>query len=68
MRSLLPPRLPNHATMAPAMKAMKAIKKNGNFKLAGTLNLKLKKKPATPAKKGIHPLTKDRPKLWLEET
>ena len=35
------------------------IKKNGNFKLAGMLNLKLKKKPATPAKKGIHPLTKE---------
>merc|ERR1712110_1079284 len=28
------------------------IKKNGSFKLAGMLNLKLKKKPATPAKKG----------------
>jgi nucleoid DNA-binding protein len=26
------------------------IKKIGNFKLAGSLNLKLKKKPATPAK------------------
>merc|ERR1712137_585308 len=81
-----------NATMAPAMKAMKAkamksgvltqsqviasvaetnglknkqvkgvvdalfsvacgeIKKNGNFKLAGMLNLKLKKKAATPAK------------------
>merc|ERR1711862_836604 len=35
------------------------IKKNGNFKLAGMLNLKLKKKPATPAKKGINPLTKE---------
>ena len=45
--------------MEPAMKAMKAIKKNGNFKLAGTLNLKLKKKLATPAKKGIYPFTKE---------
>merc|ERR1712078_550182 len=35
------------------------IKKNGNFKLAGMLNLKLKKKPATPAKKGINPFTKE---------
>merc|ERR1712071_504059 len=35
------------------------IKKNGNFKLAGFLNLKLKKKPATPAKKGINPFTKE---------
>merc|ERR1712070_1349617 len=35
------------------------IKKNGSFKLAGMLNLKLKKKPATPAKKGITPFTKD---------
>ena len=35
------------------------LKKNGNFKLAGMLNLKLKKKPATPAKKGINPFTKE---------
>jgi nucleoid DNA-binding protein len=35
------------------------IKKNGNFKLAGMLNLKLKKKPATPAKKGVNPFTKE---------
>merc|ERR1712149_113826 len=35
------------------------IKKHGNFKLAGMLNLKLKKKPATPAKKGINPFTKE---------
>merc|ERR1712226_1671918 len=35
------------------------IKKNGNFKLAGMLNLKLKKKSATPAKKGINPFTKE---------
>merc|ERR1712146_617232 len=27
------------------------LKKNGSFKLAGALNLKLKKKPATPAKR-----------------
>jgi len=35
------------------------IKKHGNFKLAGMLNLKLKKKPASPAKKGINPFTKE---------
>merc|ERR1712211_224383 len=29
------------------------LKKNGSFKLAGALNLKLKKKPATPARKGV---------------
>merc|ERR1712048_1488067 len=39
--------------------ATSEIKKNGNFKLAGMLNLKLKKKPATPAKKGINPFTKE---------
>ena len=31
------------------------IKRNGNFKLAGSLHLKLKTKLATPAKKGINP-------------
>merc|ERR1719375_297089 len=35
------------------------LKKNGSFKVAGMLNLKLKKKPATPAKKGINPFTKE---------
>jgi len=35
------------------------IKKNGNFKLAGMLNMKLKKKPASPAKKGLNPFTKE---------
>jgi nucleoid DNA-binding protein len=39
--------------------AASEIKKNGNFKLGGMLNLKLKKKPATPAKKGINPFTKE---------
>merc|ERR1712227_465923 len=39
--------------------ATSEIKKNGNFKLAGMLNLKLKKKAATPAKKGINPFTKE---------
>merc|ERR1712028_92465 len=35
------------------------IKKNGQFKLGGMLNLKLKKKAATAAKKGINPFTKE---------
>merc|ERR1712059_234077 len=35
------------------------LKKNGSFKLAGMLNLKLKKKPATPARKGVNPFTKE---------
>ena len=37
--------------------ATNEIKKNGNFKLAGML--KLKKKAATQAKKGINPFTKE---------
>merc|ERR1712025_972062 len=35
------------------------IKKNGSFKLAGMLNLKLKVKPAAPARKGVNPFTKE---------
>merc|ERR1712176_1470698 len=35
------------------------LKKSGSFKLAGVLNLKLKKKPATPARKGVNPFTKE---------
>merc|ERR1711903_293231 len=35
------------------------IKKNGSFKVAGMLNLKLKRKPATPARKGVNPFTKE---------
>merc|ERR1712187_22407 len=35
------------------------LKKVGSFKLAGALNLKLKQKPATPARKGINPFTKE---------
>merc|ERR1712203_9845 len=33
------------------------LKKNGAFKLGGCLNLK--KKPATPARKGVNPFTKE---------
>merc|ERR1711881_499364 len=35
------------------------VKKTGAFKLGGALNLKLKKKPATPARKGVNPFTKE---------
>merc|ERR1712226_1150273 len=35
------------------------LKKNGYFKFGGALNLKLKKKPATPARKGVNPFTKE---------
>merc|ERR1711941_67634 len=35
------------------------LKKNGSFKIGGMLNLKLKKRPATPARKGVNPFTKE---------
>merc|ERR1711862_968325 len=35
------------------------LKKSGSFKIAGALNLKLKKKPATPVRKGVNPFTKE---------
>merc|ERR1719158_1931331 len=35
------------------------IKKNGSFKVGGYLNLKLKVKPAAPARKGVNPFTKE---------
>merc|ERR1712113_973351 len=35
------------------------LKSQGNFKIAGALNLKLKKKPAVPARKGVNPFTKE---------
>merc|ERR1711964_927687 len=35
------------------------VKKTGSFKLAGMLNMKLKNKPATPARKGVNPFTKE---------
>merc|ERR1711953_275583 len=35
------------------------LKKTGSFKIAGMLNLKLKSKPATPARKGMNPFTKE---------
>merc|ERR1719261_1853470 len=39
--------------------AVEQVKKSGSFKLAGMLNMKLKNKPARPAKKGINPFTKE---------
>merc|ERR1711933_443892 len=39
--------------------AAEQLKKNGSFKFFGALNLKLKKKAATPARKGINPFTKE---------
>merc|ERR1719413_307818 len=39
--------------------AASELKKNGAFKLAGCLNMKLKKKPATAARKGVNPFTKE---------
>merc|ERR1712048_871967 len=35
------------------------LKKAGSLKIAGALNLKLKSKPATPARKGVNPFTKE---------
>ena len=35
------------------------FKKNGKFKLGGSLNMKLKKKLATKARKGVNPFTKE---------
>merc|ERR1712062_122343 len=35
------------------------LKKNGAFKIGGVLNMKLKKKPAKPARKGVNPFTKE---------
>merc|ERR1712098_324013 len=39
--------------------AAQELKKNGSFKLAGASNLKLKKKPARAARKGVNPFTKE---------
>merc|ERR1711985_60091 len=39
--------------------AVSEVKKSGSFKLAGMLNMKLKNKPATKARKGINPFTKE---------
>merc|ERR1711976_323579 len=39
--------------------AASELKKNGAFKVGGCLNLKLEKKPAVPARKGVNPFTKE---------
>merc|ERR1711934_705864 len=39
--------------------AASELKKNGSFKLAGCLNMKVKKKPARAARKGVNPFTKE---------
>merc|ERR1719436_1332131 len=39
--------------------AAEQLKKNGSFKVGGCLNMKLKKKPAAPARKGVNPFTKE---------
>merc|ERR1719327_1737525 len=39
--------------------AVEQVKKAGSFKLAGMLNMKLKNKPATKARKGVNPFTKE---------
>merc|ERR1711907_84031 len=39
--------------------AASELKKNGKFKFGGVLNMKLKKKPARPARKGVNPFTKE---------
>ena len=39
--------------------AVTELKEKGAFKLAGMLTLKLKKKPFTPARKGVNPFTKE---------
>ena len=35
------------------------LKTTGAFKFGGALNMKLKSKPATPARKGVNPFTKE---------
>merc|ERR1719373_750141 len=39
--------------------AAQQLKKTGSFKLGGALNMKLKKKPAKPKRKGVNPFTKE---------
>ena len=39
--------------------AVAEANRHGECKIAGMLNLKLKSKPATPARKGVNPFTKE---------
>merc|ERR1711976_1059294 len=47
------------ATEAYMALAAAELKKSGQFKFGGALNMKLKKKPATAARKGVNPFTKE---------
>merc|ERR1719198_551108 len=47
------------ATEAYMAVAASQLKAAGSFKLAGSINMKLKKKPATAARKGVNPFTKE---------
>ena len=44
------------AMMALAAKQVQSV---GAFKIAGAINIKLKKTPATAARNGLHPITKE---------
>ena len=44
------------AMMALAAKQVQSV---GAFKIAGAINITLKKKPATAARNGLHPITKE---------
>ena len=39
--------------------AAKEVKSAGSFNIAGAINIKLKKNPATAARKGVHSITKE---------
>merc|ERR1719295_1886917 len=48
------------STMEEFMKVCASeLKKTGSFKISQALKLKLKVKPATPARKGVNPFTKE---------
>merc|ERR1712238_395741 len=55
----LKPKQVKEAAEALMAVAAKQLKTAGSFKIAGALNLKLKKKPARPARKGLNPFTKE---------
>merc|ERR1719163_1129833 len=39
--------------------AVDQVKNSGSFKIGGMINMKLKNKPATKARKGVNPFTKE---------
>merc|ERR1719464_2124548 len=55
----LKPKQVKEALNAVVSIAAKELKKNGSFKFAGIMNMKLAKKPAVPARKGVNPFTKE---------